>query len=333
MTDATRRQLIQGASLLAALPFASRLVLPGAALAQEANYPSRPVRIIVPFSPGGTTDLLARILAERLGAVLNGNFVVENRPGAGGNIGGEVVARAEPDGYTLLMTTIGTAAINYGLYGAQMPYKPQDLAAVSNLANVPNVIIVPANSPVRDLAGLVAKAKKDGVTFGSSGNGTSLHLTGELLHQQAGGDFIHVPYRGSGPMLTDAIAGRVDVAFDNLPSALGHIRDGRLRALAVTSPQRAPTLPDVPTVREAGFPALETFAWFGLQAPARTPRPIIDKLAGAMKTIVADPAARAKLAEQGAEPVGDTPEQFQAFIDAEIARWREVIRKGNIRVD
>lgn len=331
MTTIRRRQaLFGGAAILAAAP-----LLPGAARAQDANtYPARPVRIIVPFSAGGTTDLLARILAERLGPQMNGTFVVENRPGAGGNIGADAVARAEPDGYTLLMTTIGTAAINYGLYGAQMPYKPQDLAAVSKMANVPNVIFVPTASPARTLADLVARAKASpGMTFGSSGNGTSLHLVGELLQQEAGITLTHVPYRGAGPMLTDAIAGRMDLAVDNLPSALGHIRDNRLRALAVTGPERSPSLPDVPTVREAGFPALETFAWFGVQAPARTPRPVLDKLAAAIRAAVNEPAMKTKIAEQGAIPVGDTPAEFQTFIEAEITRWRDVIRRGNIRVE
>jgi len=332
MTILTRRAALAAAALLAA-PAIPRAQAQGAAQG-AADYPTRPVRLVVPFPAGGTTDLLARILAERMGARLGQTFVVENRAGAGGAIGTEAAIRSEHDGYTLLMCTIGTAAINYPLYGAGLAYKPADLVAVSDMAQVPNVIFVPTASRLRTLADLVAQAKGgQPPTYGSSGNGTSLHLTGELMKQAAGIDMIHVPYRGAGPMLTDAIAGRVDVGFDNLPSALGHIRDGRLRALAVTSPERSPSLPEVPTVREAGLPALETLAWFGLQAPARTPRPIVDKLAATVKAVVAEPAMRARIAEQGAVPVGDTPEEFQRFIDAEIARWTEVVQRGRIRAE
>jgi tripartite-type tricarboxylate transporter receptor subunit TctC len=216
-----------------------------------------------------------------------------------------------------------------------MPYKPEDLAAVANVAIVPNVFIATAQLPVRTLQDVVALAKRrrDGLTIGSSGNGTSLHLTGELFKEAAGIDLIHVPFRGSAPMLTEVIAGRVEIAVDNLPSSLGHIRDGRLRALAVTTERRSQALPDVPTTREAGFPTVDAVAWFGLQAPARMPRPVIERLASEVSAVLQDPAVRAKVAEQGAEPVGDTPEQFEAFIRREIARWGDVIRRGNITVD
>jgi tripartite-type tricarboxylate transporter receptor subunit TctC len=332
--DLTRRQALRGVALLAGTAALSA-ALPGVLRAQGAAWPSRPVRIVVPFPAGGTTDLLARVLAEPLQKHLGVPVVVENRGGAGGSVGADFVAKSDPDGYTLLMATIGTAAINYELYKGSISYKPQDLAAVSNMANVPNVLAVAASSPVRTLQDLVAlaKAKPGDLTFGSSGNGSSLHLTGELLKAAAGIDLIHVPYRGSGPMLIDAIAGRVDLAIDNLPSSIGHINGGRLRAIAVTSPQRSPSLLDVPTVREAGLPGVETVAWFGVQAPARTPRPIIDKLAEAIRTIVNEPTSRARIAEQGGEPVGDSPEAFQQLIDAEIQRWTAVIRQANVRVD
>jgi tripartite-type tricarboxylate transporter receptor subunit TctC len=331
MHNMTRRRAVGGAALLAA----SASLLPKPAGAQGAAWPSRPVRLIVPFPAGGTTDLLARILAERLQQRLGATFVVENRGGAGGSIGSDVVAKADPDGYTLLMATIGTAAINHELYRDSITYKPGDLAAVSNVANVPNVLAVHSGSPSRTLQDFVTRAKSNpgGLTFGSSGNGSSLHLTGELLKAEAGIDLIHVPYRGSGPMLTDAIAGRVDMAIDNLPSSMGHIQDGRLRALAVTSPKRSPSLPDVPTVREAGLPGVETVAWFGIQAPARTPRPIIERLATEIHAAVNEPATRAKIEELGGEPVGDSPEEFQRLIDAEITRWTEVIRRAKVRPD
>lgn len=307
----------------------------GVAQAQSAAaWPIRPVRFIVPFPAGGTTDLLARILADPLSARLGQPVVVENRGGAGGNIGADVVAKAT-DGHTILMTTIGTAAINYELYRNTMPYKATDLAAVSNMAVVPNVFISTPQLEAKTLQEVVALAKRrrDGLTIGSAGNGTSLHLTGELLKQATGIDMIHVPFRGSGPMLIDVIAGRVDIAVDNLPSSLGHIRDGRLRALAVTSERRSPALPEVPTTREAGFPAVDAVAWFGIQAPASMPRPVIEQLAAEIQAVVRDPAVRAKIEEQGAEPVGDTPAQFQAYIDREITRWAEVIRKANVTVD
>ena len=301
---------------------------------QQPAWPNRPLRIIVPFSAGGTTDILARILAQPLGERLGQPVVVENRPGAGGNIGADAVAESN-DGHTLLMTTIGTAAINYALYGASMPYRPEDLAAVSNFAIVPNVIIASPTLPVRTLQDVVdlAKRRREGLTIGSSGNGTSLHLTGELLKEAAGIDLIHVPFRGSAPMLTEVLAGRVDIAVDNLPSSLGHIREGRLKALAVTTERRSPALPDVPTTREAGYPAVDAVAWFGIQAPASMPQAHIERLASEIQALLRDPAVRQRVAEQGAEPVGSTPEEFQAFIQREINRWADVVRRANVTVD
>ena len=332
MDAITRRRALVGtiAGAVAATPMHQT----GHAQGTSAAWPTRPVRIIVPFPAGGTTDLLARILAQPLGEKLGQPVVVDNRPGAGGNIGADVVAKAT-DGHTLLMATIGTAAINYGLYRNSMPYKPADLTAVSDMAAVPNVIIASPKLEARTLQDLVALAKRrpEGLTIGSSGNGTSLHLTGELLREAAGIDLVHVPFRGAGPMLTEVIAGRVDLAVDNLPSSLGHIRDGRLRALAVTTERRSPSLPDVPTTREAGFPTVDAVAWFGIQAPAQTPRPVIDRLATEIRAAVHDPAVQARIEEQGAEPVGDTPEQFQSFIDREIRRWGDLVRNKNISVD
>lgn len=333
MPHPTRRLL--GAAALAALP---ALALPGRpALAQAkpaTPWPERTTRIVVPFPPAGTTDILARILADRLGPRLGVAVVVENRAGAAGVIGSEAVVRAEPDGTTLLMTTIGTGAINYALYGKTLTFKPQDFVAVSNMAKLPNVIMVPATSPLKTLPDFVAAARKSpGMTFASSGNGTSLHLTGELLKLEAGIDLTHVPYRGAGPMITDAIAGRVDMAVDNLPSSLGHIKDGRLRALAVTSAERSPALPDVPTTTEAGQPGVQALAWFGIQAPARMSRPLVDRLATEIRAVLAEPATIAKVREQGAEPVGDTPAEFEAFIASEITRWGEVVRRAKVTVD
>jgi tripartite-type tricarboxylate transporter receptor subunit TctC len=322
-----RRPFLLGAASAALAPAA-------APRAQDVAWPNRPVRILVPFPAGGTTDLLARIVAEPLGRRLGQPVVVENRPGAGGNIGADVVAKATDD-HSLLMATIGTAAINYGLYGRTMPYRPEDLVAVSLVAVVPNVFIATPGLEARTLQEAVALAKRrrDGLTIGSSGNGTSLHLTGELLKEAAGIDLIHVPFRGSAPMLTEVIAGRVDIAVDNLPSSLNHIREGRLRGLAVTGERRSPALPEVPTTREAGFPAVDAVAWFGIQAPARMAGPAVERVAAEIRAVLGDPSVRERIAEQGADPVGDGPAPFEAFIRREIARWAEVIRKANVTVD
>ena len=319
---------------------AASLLAAPAAHAQAA-WPARPIRLIVPFTPAGTTDIAARILAERLSQRLGQQVVVENRPGAGGNVGSDVVAKAEPDGYTLLMCTVSSGAINYSLYGARMPYKPEDLAAVGLVLRVPNLIFVTPSLPVRTLRELVdyAKARSGQLNIGSSGLGTSLHLTGELLKSVAGIDLIHVPYRGSGPMLQEVIAGRIEVAVDNLPSVIGHVKEGRLRPLALTARERSPALPEVPTTAEAGFPEVEATAWFGVQAPARTPRAIIDRLGAEVDAVVKEPATWARYAELGGMKPGltpedgTTPEAFEAFIRAEIAKWAEVVRKSGAKLE
>ncbi|MBR0670789.1 Bug family tripartite tricarboxylate transporter substrate binding protein [Neoroseomonas soli] len=325
-----------------------RALMGGIALAPLARpafaqaWPSRPIRLVVGFPPGGTTDLAARVLIEPLTTRLGQSVVVENRPGgSGGNIGADVVAKAEPDGYTLLMQTVSSGAINFGLYGSRMPHRPEDLAAVALVVKVPNAIFVNNNLPVRNLRELVDLAKRQPgkLNIGSSGVGTSLHMTGELLKQAAGIEMTHVPFRGAGPMIQEIIAGRVEVGVDNLPSVIGHLREGRLRPLAVTTATRTPTLPDVPTTAEAGFPAVEATAWFGIAAPARTPRAIIDRVARETNAALADPAVWQKLADLGGMKPGltpdglSTPETFQAFITAEIAKWGEVVRRGNITVD
>ncbi|WP_431280554.1 Bug family tripartite tricarboxylate transporter substrate binding protein [Humitalea sp. 24SJ18S-53] len=333
----TRRSTL-GASLALAGLCAPALTTP--ALAQ-GSFPTRPIRLIVPFPPAGTTDIAARILAERLQARLGQAVTVENRPGAGGNIGSDVVAKAEPDGYTLLMQTVSSGAINYGLYGARMPYRPEELAAVGLMLRVPNAIFVTNALPVRTLGELVAYAKANPgkLNIGSSGAGTSLHMTGELLKLEAGIDMTHVPFRGAGPMLAENIAGRVEVGVDNLPSVIGHIRDGRLRALAVTTATRSPALPDVPTTAEAGFPGVEATAWFGVQAPARTPPAVIERLGTAIDLIVKEPEAAARIADLGGMPPaltpdgGTSPATFEAFTRAEIAKWGAIVRRSGATAD
>ncbi len=327
-----RRPLIAGA--LAALP------LP--ALAQDGPFPSRPVRMVVNFPPGGTTDIAGRIYAERLQQRIGQPVPVENRGGATGNIGSEAVARAAPDGYTVLTTAVSPAAINYALFGARMPYKPEDLAAVGLYLRVPNVIMVHPSQPIRSIQELVdsAKARPGALNYGSAGNGGSPHMSMEMFKLRAGGlQITHVPFRGAGPMLIEAVAGRLESSVDNLPSCIGHIRDGRLRALAVTGHVRSSVLPDVPTLAETIAPGFEATAWFGMQAPARTPRPIIERLGAELDAISREPAVRAKLADLGADPPnltpdgGTTPAAFEAFIREEIAKWAEVVRASGARID
>jgi tripartite-type tricarboxylate transporter receptor subunit TctC len=332
------RRTILGAS--AAAP----LGLPAIAHAQGAGgawAPSRPMRIVVGFTPAGTTDIAARLIADPLGQALGQQVVVENRPGAGGNIGSQVVAQAEPDGHTLLMQTISGGAINYSLYGARMPIKPEDLTAVALMMRVPNAIFCTPSLPVRTLRELVAYAKANPgkLNIGSSGAGTSLHMTGELLKLEAGIDMLHVPYRGAGPMLQEAIAGRVEVAVDNLPSVIGHLREGRLRPLAVTTKERTPAMPDVPTTAEEGLPSVEATAWFGLQAPARTPRPVIQRISDEVNKIIKTPDMQKKLGDLGGMAPnlrpdgGTTPDGFEQFIRAEIAKWGEVVRRSGAKVE
>jgi len=325
----------------AALAMPALALLPGLARAQGAAFPSRPVRVVVPFTPAGTTDLAARIVAERLQARMGQPFTVENRPGAGGNIGSDVVAKAEPDGYTLLMQTVSSGAINYTLYGDRMPYRPEDLTEVGLVTKVPNVIFVAPSLPVRTLRELVTYAKENPgrLNFGSSGAGTSLHVTGELLKMEAGVQITHVPFRGAGPMMIDVMAGRIEMGVDNLPSAIGHIRDGRLRALAVTTAARTPALPDVPTTAEEGLPGVEATGWFGFQAPARVPRAIVERLGAEIDAAVKEPATRAKLADLGGMPPGLTPDggtspaAYTQFVRAEIQKWGDVVRRSGATVE
>ncbi len=326
MANQTRRSVLAASFALPAAP----------AIAQPQWSPSRPIRLVVGFTPAGTTDIAARLLAERLSHRLGQPVTVENRPGAGGNVGADVVAKAEPDGHTLLMQTVSSGAINYQLYGARMPYRPEDFSGISLVIRVPNAIFVTPGLPARTLAELVelARARPGQLNIGSSGIGTSLHMTGELLRLATGIQMTHVPFRGAGPMLQEMLAGRIEVGVDNLPSVVAHLREGRLRPLAVTTATRTPALPDVPTTAEAGLPAVEATAWFGVVAPARTPRPVLDRLNRDIEAILADVeqwrrfeelgGMRAELAPGG----GSTPETFDAFIRAEIAKWGDVVRRS-----
>ncbi len=330
-----RRSLLAGA---ATLPLAASLAAP--ALAQAQWSPARPIRLVVGFPPGGTTDIAARIIADPLSQRLGQPVIIENRAGAGGNVGADAVAKAEPDGYTLLMKTVSSGAINYQLYGARIPYKPEDFAGVSLVVRVPNAIFVHPSVRANTLAELIALARANPgrLNIGSSGIGTSLHMTGELLKLATGIDLVHVPFRGAGPMLAECVAGRIEVAVDNLPSVIGHFRDGRLRPLAVTTATRSPQLPDVPTTAEAGQPSVEATAWFGVAAPARAPRPAVERIGREIEAVLATPAIWARMAELGgmrADLVpggGSTPASFDQFITAEVAKWSEVVRRSGATI-
>jgi tripartite-type tricarboxylate transporter receptor subunit TctC len=299
------------------------------------SYPSRTIRLVVPFPAGGTTDILAREVAQKLTEVLGQAVVVDNRPGAAGNIGSDLVAKSAPDGYTLLMGTVGTHAINPSLY-SKMPYDHvKDFAPVVLVAGVPNVLVVNPTLPVNSVADLIklAKDKPGQINFASSGSGTSIHLSGELFKTMAGVDMTHVPYKGSSPALTDLIGGQVQIMFDNLPSALPQIKGGRLRAIAVTSLKRAPVLPDIPTINESGLPGFEASSWFGVLAPAGTPVAIVARINTEVNKWLQSAEAREKLLGQGAEAAGGSPERFANHIRAESEKWAKVVKASGAKVD
>lgn len=301
--------------------------------AQNAEgYPNRPVTINVPFSAGGTTDILARVIGQKLGERWGVSVVVENKPGAGGNIGTAQVARAAPDGYTMVMGTIGTHAINPSLYKS-MPYNAiTDFAPITRTAMVPNALVVPKDAPYNSVEELIAYGKKNPgrLTFGSSGHGSTLHMSGETFKMMTGVDMVHVPYKGSTPAVTDLLSGQISMIFDNLPSALPHIKSGRLKVLAVTSAKRSDQLPDVPTVAEAGVPGYEVVSWFGLWAPAKTPPAVVEKINREVVAIIETPEMQKQIRDQGAVPNPDTPAEFEAFIQTEGKKWAEVVRRANV---
>jgi len=308
--------------------------------AQAQSWPSKPVRIIVPFPPGGTTDIVARSLGAELQKMWQQPVVVENRAGAGGNVGADAVAKSPNDGYTLLMGTVGTHSINAALFaqsGNKMPFDAvKDFAPITLAAGVPNVMVVNSKVPVNTVNEFIAyaKARPGQLNMASSGNGTSIHLTGELFKTMTGTYMVHLPYRGSAPALTDLLAGNTNVMFDNLPSALPHIKSGRLKALAVTSRERSPALPDTPTIEEAAnLKGFDASSWFGLFAPAGTSRAIVDKIQADVTKALAVPEVRERFVAQGAQPGGNTPDQFAAFIRAEIEKWTKVVKASNAKID
>jgi tripartite-type tricarboxylate transporter receptor subunit TctC len=307
--------------------------------AQNA-WPQKPVKIIVPFAPGGTTDILARAVAPELSKAFNQQFVVENRAGAGGNVGAEAVAKSAPDGYTILMGTVGTHGINRALY-PKLPYDPfKDFTPITLVAAVPNVMIVNNEkakalniNTVNDFI-KAAKSRPGQFNMASSGNGTSIHLAGELFKSQTGIFMAHIPYRGSSPALLDMMGGSMDVMFDNLPSALPLIKTGKLKALAVTSGQRSGAIPELPTIEEAaGLKGFEASSWFGLMAPAGTPVDIINRVQQEVAKSLNTPAIKEKMLAQGAIPSGNTPAQFLTFIESEHKKWAQVVKASGAKVD
>jgi tripartite-type tricarboxylate transporter receptor subunit TctC len=311
------------------LPF----LLPFAARAQDA-FPARPVRIVVAFTAGGTTDIIARLVGQRLSEMWGQPVVIDNRPGAGGNIGTDHVVKSAPDGYTLLIGSVGPLAVNVSLY-RNMPYDPRrDLAAVTLIAGVPNVLIVRPDFAARDVAGLVAEAKRrpGQLSYASTGSGTSSHLSGVMLDRMAGIETVHVPYRGA-VALNDMLAGRVDFMFATIPSVITQIRSGQFRAIAVSSTTRSRSLPDVPTMVELGYPEFDASSWFGMVAPARTPPAIVNRIAEDVHAVIREPRIEQQMVEQGADPVGNGPQAFGAFIAREVDRWGAIVRAANATAD
>ena len=301
-----------------------------------AAYPDRSIRLVVPFATGGTSEIVARSVANSLSTSLGQSVYVDNKPGGAGNIAMEEMKRAKPDGYTLMLGHVGTLAVNPALFGKKLPYDPNaDFAPVTLVAKVPNVIAVSEKSSYKTLADLVADAKKNPgkINYGSAGNGSAGHLAMEYFSAEAGIDLVHVPYKGSGPMLTDLIGGQIQATFNGLPSLIGQIKGGALRPLAVGSAERSKALPNVPTISESGYKGFETSQWYGIIVPAGTPQPIIDKLQKEIAKGLKSKEDSKRMLEDGAVLVGDTPAQFGAFIKAEQNRWAKVVEKAKITVD
>ena len=335
MPTLRRRHLLASASTLC-LPIS---LLPASLFAQT-GWPSKPVRIVVPFSPAGTTDILARALAPELSKAFGQPFIIDNKPGAGGNLGADAIAKSPPDGYNLLMGTVGTHAINAALY-PKMSFDPvKDFNPIVLVAGVPNVLVMnPAKAEayrINNVADLIryAKANPGKLNMASSGNGTSIHLSGELFKAMTGTFMLHFPYRGSGPALLDLMGGTMDLIFDNLPSALPQIKAGKLKALAVTSAQRSAALPDLPTIAEAGpVPGFDASSWFGLFAPAGTPTDIVNRIQQETAKAFQSPAFKDRLLSQGAIPGGQPPAEFAKFIAAETKKWAQVVKASGAKVD
>jgi len=317
-----------------ALAILANLAIPIGANAADP-YPTKPIKMIVGFNAGGATDIIARIVSQKLSESLGQVIMVENRPGATGIIGSEVVAKSPPDGYTLLMVTAGTHAINSSLY-KDLPYDPvKDFVHINFIATAPNILIVNNSVPARNVKELInlAKGKPGQLTFASAGSGSTIHLSGEMFKSMANVDLTHIPYKGSSQAMTDLLGERVTMMFDSISSAVPRIKTNKVQPLAVTSAKRSLALPDVPTIAEAGVPGYESTAWFGVVAAANTPKEIVTKLNVEMNKVLAIPEVRERLLALGTEPVGGTPEQFTAHIKSEVIKWKKVIEDSGIKPD
>ena len=304
-----------------------------APLAYAQDWPARPIKLVVPFPPGGLIDNMARLVAPRLAQELGQSVVIDNKPGAGGNVGAAEAARATPDGYTLLMAS-PPLTISPALY-ARLPYRPEQIVPIGLMGRVPNVLVVNPSANINSLADLtaLAKARPGQLNYGSNGQGTSLHLSAELYKSQAGVFITHIPYRGAAAGLTGVIAGEVNLMFDNLPSALGLIQGGKLKALAVTTPQRSSVLPNVPTMEEAGLKGYQVFAWFGLAAPAGVPAPVLQKIEQALERIASQAEVKAAMQRAGAEPTWANAQAMNAFMQADAAQWKKVAAYAKIALE
>ncbi len=307
----------------------------GTAVHAQDKWPSKPITYVVPFGPGGTTDVLARLVTVKAGPALGTTFVIENKPGAGGSMGSDFTAKAAPDGYTIQGGTISSHAINASLY-SKLPYDPiRNFTPITMIGSMPNILVVRADSPYKTVQDVIAaaKAKPGTINYASSGNGTSQHLSGVFFEQMTGGKLVHVPYKSSAESLNAILSGQgADIIFENLAPAMPHIKAGKLRALGVTSEKRSSSLPEVPAIAEA-LPGFGIVSWQAIFAPAGVPKPIVDRLAGEMIKAINDPEIKSKLVAQGIEPGGMTPAELGAFQKSELEKWARVVKAGNIKVD
>jgi tripartite-type tricarboxylate transporter receptor subunit TctC len=320
-------------SLTRRMALAALLTACAAGAHAQAAFPTKPVRLVVPQAPGGASDALARVVAQKLSEKWGQPVVVENKVGAGGNIGMEQVAHAPGDGYTLLMSYVGTHAINGALYKDLRFSIEKDFVPVATLATLPFVAVTTDKVPAKSFTELVALANKQSVFYGSAGNGSVNHLLGEMVNRRAGTKLQHVPYKGAGPALQDLIGGQVQVVFTSLPSVAGMIRSGQVRPLALTSAKRVASFQDIPTIAESGYPGFDVNPWFGLMAPAATPAELVHRINADVREVLASKDVVDKFAAQGAEPLSTTPEQFATLVKADIAKWSEVVRASGAKVD
>jgi tripartite-type tricarboxylate transporter receptor subunit TctC len=328
------RRFLPSLALTVAAALCAGLATQAQAQPTAASYPDKPMKIVVTFTTGGAPDILARLIGEKLQATWGQPVVIDNKPGAGGNTGADFVAKAPPDGLTLVVGTVGTHSINGALY-AKMPYDMvKDFTPVTLLATTPNMLVVHNGVPAKNLKEFIALGKKEGkMTFASSGSGTSIHVSGELFKSMTGIDMEHIPYKGRASAIPDLLGGRVTMMFDNMPSSLPLVKEGKLHALGVTSAKRSAAAPDIPTIAEQGLAGFDAVSWFALFAPPNTPKPIVDKLQAEVKKIVTTGDVAKKLMDIGLEPVGSTPDELAAYQRSEIAKWAKVVKDSGAKVE